>query len=370
MATLRSIESGDSPALAAFCATFPGETRPESYWRDRFRFWWEENPHCPTEFPRGSLLESETGIGGMFALIPTPLQLAGEERLAANMSNWRVLPDMRKQSFAMFMHIMEMAKPYPVFNTTPTTTVEAILKRVPFLHFTSAIRQETVLLSQPSTMDPARGLREVFRMARNWSGDWNEKALPLSLARTLGRYSRQWAQTRSAMTGTGDFYRATTIGPEFDRLWARTRNRHVMTNVRSAKALEWYIQRNPQCQEYFLLVHATEGEVRGYGLFKRKATKHWPDTESLLAVDLWGEYDEARKWRPLLAYAMTFARGLDIHVVRIPHYHAEMELALRGCGFLHPLPTLATGYYHPPAGMAPPAPEEIHASGNMGDVGL
>ncbi|MBF0180988.1 MAG: hypothetical protein HQM03_13280 [Magnetococcales bacterium] len=370
MATLRPIEPGDSPALAAFCAAFPGETRPESYWRDRFRFWWEENPHCPPTFPRGSLLESGSGVGGMFALIPTPVQLAGEERLAANMSNWRVLPEMRKQSFAMFMHIMEMAKPYPTFNTTPTTTVEAILKRVPFLHFTSAIRQESVLLSRPAAMDPVRGLREVLRMARNWSGDWNEKNLLLSLTRTLGRYGQQWAQTAHAMAGAGEFHRATTIGPEFDRLWARTRNRHVMTNVRSAQALAWYIQRNPQRQEYFLLVHARGGEVRGYGLFKRKPTRHWPDTESLLAVDMWGEYDEAREWRPLLAYAMTFARSLGIQVVRIPHYHADLEKALRGCGFLHPLPVLATGYYHPPAGMAAPAPEAFCASENMGDVGL
>ncbi|MBF0215266.1 MAG: hypothetical protein HQM00_17190, partial [Magnetococcales bacterium] len=363
------IEANDYPALARFCATFPGEKRDESYWLARFRFWWEENPAFSADFPRGGVLENHGQLGGMFALIPGRVQFHGQPRIAANMSCWRVLPHFRGRSLALFLMLLEQAKGHPVFNTTPTPEVETILHRVPFIPFAQGIQTESVWVSRPREGGVWAGVKRICQISWNWSPRSSSRPLPLAVVETLAQHYRQMTRLRQSMAQAGTLAVCETPGPAFDRLWQRTGTHQAMTNVRTGPMLEWYLKRNPNPGRPVLLTHEKNGELRAFGLFARRPSPHWPDREHLDTLDVWAEPSWEAHLLPLLGFALHYAREAGIPVLRIPHYHPDLARLCAGIGLTRPLPKPLPCYYLPPRGESPPDPASLHPSRNMGDYG-
>ncbi len=368
---VRLIEVTDYDLLAEFCASFPGESRSVAYWRARFLFWWDENPAFTSGFPRGCLLVSGNCIGGLFALIPTCIQFQGAERVAANMSCWRVLPAMRRRSMSMFMALMGYAQAYFVFNTTPTTEVEVILQRVPFVHFAQGIREETVLLTALPEVTFWQRIKMIYHLTVNWSPALRSVMQPIGLMKALKIHIQQMGRLRAASgEGSRCYCPTLPLDSEWDRLWHASRHHYEMTNVRSSKYLNWLLQANPNPKNYYLLAHECGGELVAYGLFRHVSTGHWPDGDSLQAVDLWMLKPDATFLFPLLNFALHFAQGQGISVVRIPHFHPVLAELCQGLGVVWSMSQVWRGYYYPPEGVLPVEADGIYPSFNMGDVGL
>ncbi|MBF0108966.1 MAG: hypothetical protein HQL76_07320 [Magnetococcales bacterium] len=366
---LRPIMADDSLRLARFCAAFPGELRPVEFWLRRFRFWWEDNPAFTSGFPRGCLLDAAGNVGGLFALIPTRVQWNGEERLAANMSCWRVLPEWRSHSMRMFVFLMTQAQDYPLFNTTPTREVELMLQRVPFVHFSRAMTTQTLLIRPASATTYWQGMKDVLRIHGHWCPEIMNNGRWQGAGRALERYVQHRWRLGMGSRGAGKRLRVTTIGPEFDRLWQRTRHNFSLTNVRAARDLEWYLHGNPVGGTIDLLAHQRGEELLAFGLFTRRRTNDWPDSEHYLAQDLWSAPPERKNLIPLLDFAADHAARRGIRVLRVPHYHPLLASVCQGIGLTIPLPDL-TGYYLPPRGCEPVADPGVYGSRNMGDSGL
>ncbi|MBF0614303.1 MAG: hypothetical protein G8237_11100 [Magnetococcales bacterium] len=368
---LRDLTVADYPALALFCASFPGEQRPVSFWLQRFQFWWEQNPAFAEGFPRGCLLMTGDTIGGVFALIPKMVAWQGNAMVAANMSCWRVLPEWRSRSLGLFFHLMGHVKHYPIMNTTPTPDVEVILQRVPFIHFTAGVRMETVLLTLPVGTPFWRGIKDIYHMSGHWSEPSDRKGGPfVGVVTALKDYGQQMRLLRRARRQAGSLSCNPAIGPEFDVLWEQSANRYALTEVRAMRVLEWFLQRNPNKKEYLLLTHTYQDRLCAFALFRRERTGHWPDTDALVAVDVWGARMDGGELLPLMGYAVDCASQMGVHVVRIPHYHRDLARALQGVGWIRPLAERMTGYYVPATGCAPPELDTVYVSGIMGDAGL
>ncbi|HAT49491.1 MAG: hypothetical protein HQL07_10840 [Nitrospirae bacterium] len=367
---LRSITAADIPALAEFCAHFPDETRPVSFWQQRFDFWWEENHAFSPDFPRGSLLEADGKIGGMFALIPSRIVWNSEERVAANMSCWRVHTALRQHSMKLFLALMEYAQGYPLLNTTPTKDVEALLNRVPFTHFSHGVTTESVIIRPREGGSIWQRIKDIARIHVNWWPNVQSKTPWMQVILSLIQYVRQQQYFKKVSEDQGELFETKIIGSEFDRLWQRTHKRFPVTNVRGSLDLKWYLQKNPNRPPFDLLVHQKNGELVAFGLFTKQPTHHWPDGESYLALDLWTDAPDDENLLPLLGYASNLALKNGITVLRIPHYHPHLAQVCRRAGITCPISKIMTSYYLPPQGSLPATDSETYCSKNMGDSGL
>ncbi|MBF0420108.1 MAG: hypothetical protein HQL78_08080 [Magnetococcales bacterium] len=363
---LRPIQASDYSALAEFCAAFPKETHPVAFWRQRFFFWWEENPSFSPDFPRGCVLLAGATIVGMFALIPSRIVYQTGERVAANMSCWRVLPEGRKYSMKMFMALMDFAAPYPLLNTTPTKEVEAILKRVPFVHFSRGVTAESLFIRSFKGTSWWSAIKNIVRMHHNW----HPSPTPAqALLQPILHHGKQMLGFYKARRTRGELSSVITPDAEFDRLWQRTRQRYPFTNVRAAQDLLWFLQQNPKRHPIDLLVHRRQGELVAFGLFTVRSTHHWPDKESYYMLDVWSAPPDRENLMPLLCHASDEARKRGIPVLRMPHYHPVLAALLQEMAISREIPAM-TGYYFPPKSGQPIADNGFYCSQNVGDWGL
>ncbi|MEO5347529.1 MAG: hypothetical protein H7834_14315 [Magnetococcus sp. YQC-9] len=366
---VRPIEAADCDVLAAFCADFPEERRDLLFWKQRFRFWWEENPAFSESFPRGCLMENQGEIVGIFALFPTHIILKGQKCIAANMTCWRVLPNWRPHMLRMFAKLLALAGDRLIFNTTPTPAVEQILIRFGFTHFGAEIRTESVWFTAPAGSDPLTAMKRICRIAWNWAPEWLGESGMVAVPRTLGRCFGQMLGLRQGMAGAGEIGSVETIDAAFDRLWERTKTGQTLTNDRSSASLDWYLRRNPVKRPFTLLTHRRGDRLVAWLLVERRPSRHWPDAEHWLVVDGWAEDPWRESLLPLLARALQIGRTAGIPVLRIPHYHQALAETCAGIGLSRSIPKSFNSYLRWPDGALTWDPARMRVSRNQGDYG-
>lgn len=370
---LAPITTQSYDGMVEFCADFPNESRPLEYWKHRFDFWWESNPSYQQAFHKGWLLQDGERIVGCFAVIPSRMWIQGEERVVANTSLWRVLPEYRSHGMRLMIAAVKSVNDYHQLDTTSIEAVKPLLRMSRYVEIFQDVQRESLFIVRPPGFF-LKGLLVVYRMFRNWFPDQFPQNPSLFLFfMSLTRYVQQVIRFYMAsFKHTGSVRQVTTIGDEFNDLWKKTRHRFDFTVHRGADSIRWFAQKNPGGISVIVFAHFDNDEcVRAYAMFRYQKTGHWPDSQSFYALDVWGDEPYDATLIPLLQYSVHFARKNGVYITRIPHYNPIIANACEKAGFSLEIEREMTGYCRFPNGERPPLNTlNAYLSRNMGDYAL
>jgi hypothetical protein len=102
--------------------------RSFEYWHKRTQLWWQRNPYHNSNLPIGWGLWKEDTLVGYLGCIFTGLRYNGNQYISLNLTCWHVEPEFRGKSLDLFLMANTLMPQAVYFNTSPTPTVEKILK--------------------------------------------------------------------------------------------------------------------------------------------------------------------------------------------------------------------------------------------------
>jgi hypothetical protein len=346
--------SGGHDELAAFLASFPGETRGVAHWRARLRAWWSENPACPDDLDVCWLLRDAGRIAGFMGAIPARFQLDGVETIALGGTTWRVLPEYRGSSLALKTRQMKTQKDFLHISTTPLPKIAELLRLlgyVPVGKFQDAHEQSMVVLDYAGLLRQKLGGIAAL--------------LAAPFAKAYG--ASQLRRLRAA--GGFEVRKLARADAAFDELWARTKGRYANTSVRDAASVNWYCFASPAVEKTLLGCYSAQ-RLTGFMILMPEEKA---GMRILTCLDLWLDpaEDERRITAALIAKAAQLAQQAGLERVLLPHFNKHTAEILRSLPlFTRPAWEKREFLYAPKEMLAKITPENSFFTGALGDHGL
>jgi hypothetical protein len=141
--------------IVHFLAHFKDEEREESFWTERLKFWWEDNPFFSETDPRGWILVVDSQIVGFLGIIVNNYLYRNQRYKALNATTWRVKSQHRNISMALFLRFYALKDKYVLFNTSPTDNVAEVLETFKFQKMRTTY-EYTFPLRQKSWINPIK----------------------------------------------------------------------------------------------------------------------------------------------------------------------------------------------------------------------
>jgi len=165
--------AGANRPVAEFLAAFvrdgelalprPGDDEAE-VWEQRMRWWWDENPHCRDDSPRGFILEDESGtVVGFNGLIPLDYEVDGEPVPTLVTTSFFVREGHRSAVLGMLTRQRSLGKTYQVIDGSPSPEMQRLLEKFGYVH--SGKRRQYLF---PTSRLGGSGARALLRLA-GWS---------------------------------------------------------------------------------------------------------------------------------------------------------------------------------------------------------
>ena len=313
MDQITTLGCADYEELSRFLTAFPGETLSEKFWCDRFAFWWENNPAFGKDFERGWVLRSDGQIAGFCGMIPSKFQLLEKNTTVFSTTTWRVLPEHRSQSLQLLFKVINASRQSLLFCTTPGDITVSVLKALKFQLLPARSPRRSVVVTNAEQV-----IRTVFRHNRLAA------ALGKLTAGSVDLMQAAWSRCSDSNVNGQSVRELTSIGPEFDELWNRTRRLYANTNVRTAETLAWYCFGNPSFGKK-LFGFYREGELQGYMMCRFNAGGRLRVFECL---DIWPPPD-AQALGPLVSTAWAYAKRQRCDLCTFPHFNPAIGMGLR-----------------------------------------
>jgi hypothetical protein len=129
--------------VAAFLAAFvrdgelllprPGDDDP-AVWQRRMGWWWDDNPHCHDDSPRGFLLRhDEAGLVGFSGLIPFTYEAAGESIPTLVTTTFFVRERHRSAVMGLISRQRELGRTHQIIDGSPSPEMRRILGKLGYL---------------------------------------------------------------------------------------------------------------------------------------------------------------------------------------------------------------------------------------------
>jgi hypothetical protein len=130
--------------IAAFLAAFVrdgellkprcGDDDPAK-WEQRMRWWWDENPHCLSDSPRGYRLDHETaGLVGFSGLIPFRYE-AGDETVPTLVTTTLFVRECHRSAvMGLLSRQRELGRRYHLVDGSPSPEMRRILDKFGYRH--------------------------------------------------------------------------------------------------------------------------------------------------------------------------------------------------------------------------------------------
>lgn len=130
--------------IASFLAAFvrdgellvrrPGDDDP-AVWTRRMRWWWDDNPHCLPDSPRGFLLRHESaGLVGFSGLIPFRYEAGGEIVPSLVTTTLFVREMHRSAVMGLLSRQRELGRRYHLVDSSPSPEMRRILDKFGYRH--------------------------------------------------------------------------------------------------------------------------------------------------------------------------------------------------------------------------------------------
>ena len=132
--------AGANRPVAEFLAAFvrdgelalprPGDDDAD-VWQQRMRWWWDENPACRDESPRGFILEDEDGVVvGFNGLIPCDYEIDGEPVPSLVTTSFFVREGHRSAVMGMLTRQRALGKTYQMIDGSPSPEMRKLLEKI------------------------------------------------------------------------------------------------------------------------------------------------------------------------------------------------------------------------------------------------
>jgi hypothetical protein len=318
MTDIVEITVDDYSKLAHFLATFPKETRPTSYWSERFRLWWDANPSFSNDWPRGTGLIYGGDLVGFVGSIPSTLQLGSEIVKVANLSTWRVHPEHRPYALKMARAMLTRQQDVIVFATRLGKMSDRLVRgaRMNWEHVPTPTNVRPILAVEASGISAAA----VGDFTSN-AGLADSPQAPLT--RTPAKRSN------SEQVGACQVTKLPVAGAEFDTLWHRTKQQYVATNLRTAEMINWYCFASPLFLKSLWACHL-DGELVGY-LISRE--EQWREMQVCSILDLWFDIQNIWVIDALLGVVVEHAARLKSGLAILPPVPPAVASVVERHGF-------------------------------------
>lgn len=199
---IKELQNSDAEqaAIARFLAEFvrDGELenpRPKddetAMWEKRMRWWWDENPHCTPETPRGYYLEhSQDGIVGFNGYIPCRFEVDGKEVPSLIATTFFVRPEHRGSTIGLLSRQRMLGRSYQIIDGSPSPEVRYILDKMGYQQAEGRVQAAFPTLRVGGGLARAvlRGLGWSFSLPPRRQGEgycivtdarsWSEPAFP------------------------------------------------------------------------------------------------------------------------------------------------------------------------------------------------
>ncbi|MDF1659243.1 MAG: hypothetical protein P1U58_16615 [Verrucomicrobiales bacterium] len=137
-------DASANTALALFIASFVkdgGLRRPmdgddcAEVWRKRFTWWWDENPSCRDDSPRGFILiTSEGEIVGFSGFIPLDYEMDGEIIPALIATTFFVREAHRSAVMGLLSRQRSLGRSYHIIDGSPSPEMRTLLNKLGYEH--------------------------------------------------------------------------------------------------------------------------------------------------------------------------------------------------------------------------------------------
>jgi len=152
----RFVEDGEASG-------FPGDTEPAN-WRKRMDWWWNSNPYCRSDSPRGLTLRDDSGaLVGFYGYIPHDYVFEGQTVPSLILTTSYVRKANRDAALGLFMRANRQKNAWQFVDGSPNEEVRALLSRIGYQQF-----DRTTLLVYPvrrSSWNPKSWVLQTARAA-------------------------------------------------------------------------------------------------------------------------------------------------------------------------------------------------------------
>lgn len=159
--------------IAAFLAGFvrggglekprQGDDQP-SKWLERMRWWWDENPACRPDSPKGFLLRHDRdGLVGFSGLIPFPYEAAGEPIPTLVTTSFFVEESHRSAVMGLVARQRELGRRFQIIDGSASPEMRRLLERLGYA--AGGLRAQFFFPTRRLGGRPAQALL----LARGWS---------------------------------------------------------------------------------------------------------------------------------------------------------------------------------------------------------
>lgn len=115
--------------LAPFLSGVFQDGPDEARWLRRLAHWWDENPFCAPEDPRGWVLRCGGRLAGFLGVIPARYAAQGKAVAALCGTSWYIEEGHRNAALPMLMAYQRLSRERLLVETTPSPEVRALLER-------------------------------------------------------------------------------------------------------------------------------------------------------------------------------------------------------------------------------------------------
>lgn len=361
----------DYEEAVRYLASFPGDTRREEFWRDRFRLWWEENPAFSAALERGWLLKDKDRIVGFLGNLPSYFQIHGKTTVVFTTTTWRVTPEYRRYSLRLLYKQIHYAKGSWLFLTTPNPIVTRVIQSFKYPLIPRGSRTVSFAFENFENIIAARLPQNVMSRLFAWG-----LAIPL-----------KWLQDRRFHFGATDSLRTLPSPPKeervggrgicvrdldqvdnsFDGLWQRTRNLYAHTNVRSREVIQWYCFGSRHFRKKLFAAYRGNS-LTAYMIFSAPRTQKISRIECL---DLWGVLEDHAALHRLIRSAKEYAQKNSVDLIEFPAFSEKITTLYRELGLFQIRSRERREYFKPGLPLAEPVTEaNSYFSYTVGDIGL
>jgi hypothetical protein len=320
MSRLVPVERSHYGQLACFQSRWFRRSKEPQFWERQFRHWWDDNPAFGKNPARGWMLVSEKEINGFIGNVPSFFQLNGSSTVANNMTTWHVLPEFRNQSISLILQLIEHSKDTILFNTTPTNTVEKILKAMKFKKIPRHVEDKSVLVVNSKAF-LCRNLGKKKLVSPLLCGI----SFPFFVIFQQKRLHRLKPDRKYLLK------EVTAADRDFDQLWERTKSVYPNTNVRTAESINWLCS-GSETRRYTVIVGYRDTVLAGYLIFRH------PGGEILECVDLWRDPNHPAVLREMLCYCADYAKKFGIESIVIPNFDLDVKQKCTALGLFQMKP--------------------------------
>jgi len=329
---------------------------------------WDNNPAFQTDMSRGILLKSKGRIVGFLAKFPTKMQFNGKEILVANASNLAVHKDLQGIGFGMKLRkeYADGCKDTIMFATTPGSETLRINEKLGF----RPLQNDVDPIYEIDSLIITNALKAIRLSAivQRLSKHLNFACVILSLllkifnALQLIRFKKNVVKKKDITV-----MQLANADDSFDKLWEETKDYYMLTNVRTADVINWYLSLNPKSKKRLYACYGS-GNLLGYMIIADIEVRN---VDLKYCIDVWFKKEHEYIIGSIIDFILKQKETPHYGAIILPHFNMLISNYLSSIGLFKVKSRKIKNYYSAPESIKEKlCPDNCYLVHIQGDRGI